>query len=121
MTSIELTLDNYKETMNNNEMLIIQFIEPLSEECQKLSFVVDNVAKDHNDIVFARADIQKHENFMRIFAIKEVPAMAMIKGGIMVYKEEVMLTEEDLTYVITKCRALDIDEIRKELESHPNK
>jgi len=117
MTYIELTLDNYKETMNSNEMLIIQFREPQSEECLKLSSVVDNVAKDHSDIAFARADIEKHEDFMRIFAIKEVPALAMIKEGIMVYKEEVMLAEEDLLYVIGKCREIDMDTLRKELES----
>lgn len=117
MTYIELTIDNYKETMNSNEMLIIQFREPQSEECLKLSSVVDNVAKDQNDIVFARADIEKHGDFMRIFAIKEVPAIAMIKEGIMIYKEEVMLAEEDLNYVIKKCRELDMNDIRKELES----
>lgn len=54
---------------------------------------------------------------MRIFAIKEVPALAMIKEGIMVYKEEVMLAEEDLLYVIGKYREIDMDALRKELES----
>lgn len=117
MTYIELTLDNYKEVMSENEMLIIQFREPSSEVCLKLSAVVDNVAKEHSDIVFARADIEKHEDFMRIFAIKEVPAMAMVKEGIMVYKEEVMLAEEDLNYVIGKCREINMDDIRKELKA----
>jgi len=117
MTYIELTLDNYKELMSESEMLIIQFREPQSEECMKLSTVVDNVAKEHADIVFSRADVEKYEDFMRIFAIKEVPAMAMIKQGIMVYKEEVMLAEEDLNYVIGKCREIDMDALRKELNA----
>ena len=43
--------------------------------------------------------------------------MAMTKEGIMVYKEEVLLAEEDLTYVIEKCRELDMEAIRKELDS----
>jgi thioredoxin 1/thioredoxin 2 len=117
MTYTELTLDNYKTVMTESEMLIIQFREPDSEMCTKLAKVVDNVAKEHSDIVFARADIDKHSEFMRIFAIKEVPAMAMVKEGIMVYKEEVMLAEEDLNYVIGKCREINMDDIRKELKA----
>ena len=115
MRYIELTPDNYKEIIENSEIVVIQFREPQSKECMKLSSVVESVAKDHSDIVFARADIEKHEDLMRIFAIKEVPAMAMTKESIMVYKEEVMLAKEDLNYVIGKCRELDMDAIRKEL------
>lgn len=122
MTCLDLTIDNYNEALNDHEVLVIHFCIPNSEECLEFAPIYEQVMTNHPDIVFAKVDTTKHEAVAAKFAVREIPTIAVAKEGIVVYKEDgVMLSEEDVNYVLKQVKNLDMAAVRAELAQDASK
>ena len=117
MACIDLTIDNYNDALNEHEVLIIHFCVPSYDECSESTTTFDKLTEKHADIVFAKVDTQENAALAAKFAIKEVPTMAVAREGVMVYKEDgVVLSEDDLNYVIQKVKELDMATVHAEVK-----
>lgn len=122
MTCLDLTIDNYNEALNDHEVLVIHFCIPNSEECLEFAPTYEQVMTNHPDIVFAKVDTTKHGAVAAKFSVREVPTIAVAKEGIVVYKEDgVVLSEEDVNYVLKQVKNLDMAAVRAELAQDVSK
>lgn len=115
MAFIELNVENFKYTLQNNEILFIHFHSG-SDVCVQLQPIFDKIANKFSEISFATVDITKETKLAEKFGIKKHSTLTMAKEGIVVYQEEdVVLSEDDFMSVITQVKALDMKAIREEL------
>ncbi len=123
MACIDLTVDNYNDALKEHDLLFMHFCIPSSDACAEVSTAFDTLIEKHDDIVFAKVDTQKDEDLAVKFAIREVPTMVVVREGIIVYKEDgVVLSEDDMAYVITKVKELDMSIVHAEVaEMQKNK
>jgi thioredoxin-like negative regulator of GroEL len=115
MAFIELSVENFKETLQNNEMLFIHFHSG-SDVCVQVQPIFHKIADNFSEVSFATVDITKDTELAEKFGIKKHSTLTMAKDGIVVYQEEdVVLSEDDFMGVITQVKALDMKAIRAEL------
>lgn len=121
MNIIDVTVENYKSVLEENEIVLFHFWSPESEECSVFAPVLEAIAQDHTDIIFAKVNMKKHEEVGGKFAIREIPTVAMSKQGVLIYKEPVTLPKKDLEDVIRQVRELNMLAVHQEVANMEKK
>jgi len=115
MATIELTNENLDETINNNDIVLIDFWADWCGPCKMFGPVFEAAAEKHTDLVFAKCDTQNQQEVAGSFGVRSIPTLAIFREQILVFKQAGALPPEALEDLISKVRELDMDEIRQKI------
>src|SRR5206468_1342333 len=71
------------------------------------------------DILFARVNTEKHEPIAAQFNIRSIPTLMIFRSNIAVYAEAGALEASALDQVLGAARALDMEQLRRDLAAEP--
>jgi thioredoxin 1 len=74
------------------------------------------VAAGHPDVVFGKVDTEAEGGLASEFQIRAIPTLMVFRDGILLASQAGMLPERALQELIEKVRALDMDEVRRQIE-----
>ena len=115
MATFDMTLDNFEETIKNNDIVLIDFWADWCEPCKEFSPIFDKVSESHNDVAFAKVDAQNQQELAGQFGIRSIPTVAVFREGILIFMQPGALPESALEELIGKVRELDMDEVRQQI------
>lgn len=75
------TKQELKELVENNEKVIIDFFATWCGPCKMLGPVLEEVANERIDIVFAKVDVDEAEELAEAFQIRSVPTLFFVKNA----------------------------------------
>jgi thioredoxin 1 len=81
---LELTTDNFKETIEKNAFVIVDFWAPWCEPCKDFTPVFEKAAENNKDIVFGMVDVEKYPEIGEYFEVEKIPGILVVreKAGI---------------------------------------
>ena len=81
---LELTKDNFKETIEKNAFVIVDFWAPWCEPCKNFTPVFEKAAENNKDIVFGMVDVEKYPEIGEYFEVEKIPGILVVreKAGI---------------------------------------
>ena len=115
MSYINLTTDNFTETLETNETVIIDFWAEWWGPCQQFAPIFEKVAGDNPDIKFAKVNTEEQQELAGQFAIRSIPTLCIVKEGVLVFNQAGMLPEEALKDVIKQVKELDMAKVHEEI------
>ena len=115
MAYIDLTTKNFNETLDNNEIVIIDFWAEWCGPCKQFAPIFEKVAQDNPDIVFAKVNTEEQHAIADQFAIRSIPTLMVSRDGIILLNQAGMLPEEAFDKLIAHVKGLDMDKIREEM------
>ena len=115
MATFDMTLDNFEESIKNNDIVLIDFWADWCEPCKEFSPIFDKVSESHNDVAFAKVDAQNQQELAGQFGIRSIPTVAVFREGILIFMQPGALPESALEELIGKVRELDMDEVRQQI------
>ncbi len=121
MATIELTKENFKETIENNDFVIVDFWAPWCGPCQGFLPVYEEMSEHHPDIVFAKVNTEDQQELAAGFQIRSIPTLMMFREQVILYSEAGALQKPQLEELIEKAASLDMEEVRKQMEEEQNK
>lgn len=116
MATIELTSDNFVETISNNDAVIIDFWAPWCGPCQSFGPVYEELSEQFDNVVFAKVNTEVEQQLAAQFQIRSIPTLMFFREQIILYSEAGALPKSGVTQLVEQAMALDMDEVRKSIE-----
>jgi thioredoxin len=115
MAIVELTTDNFKEVVDNNDMLIIDFWASWCAPCRSFAPTFEAASEQHTDIVFAKVNTEEQQELAAAFNIRSIPTIMVFREKVIVYADAGALPAAGLQQLIDGVRGLDMDAVRAEI------
>jgi len=118
MATVELTENNFADTIEDNDIVLIDFWAPWCAPCKTFEPIYEKTSEKHDDVIFARCNTEEQRELAASFGIMAIPTTVAFSEKIIVFKQAGMLPEEALEELIGKIRELDMDEVRRQIAEH---
>jgi len=115
VATLELTKDNFKDTIENGGIVFIDWWAEWCGPCKAFAPVYQRVAAANPDITFAKIDTDKEQELATAFSIRSIPTLMIFRDGIPLFAQPGALPQESLEELVQKVKALDMDEVRRSL------
>ncbi|NOR55450.1 MAG: thioredoxin [Sulfurovum sp.] len=115
MAYIDLTTKNFSETLDTNEIVIIDFWAEWCGPCKQFAPIFEKVAEDNPDIVFAKVNTEEQQAVATQYGIRSIPTLMVSRDGIILLNQAGMLPEEAFSKLIDHVKELDMDKVREEM------
>ena len=115
MATVELTQENFEETVNKNPMVIIDFWAPWCGPCKGFAPVYEKAAEAHPDVVFAKVNTDEQQELAGSFNIRSIPTLIVFREKVILFQQAGALPGQALEQVITQAKALDMAKVHAEL------
>ncbi|MBY0267840.1 MAG: thioredoxin [Burkholderiales bacterium] len=115
MPVLDLNQQNFESTVTGNKMVIIDFWAPWCGPCRSFAPVFEAAAEKHPDVVFAKVNSDDEQAIAGHFGIRSIPTLLLFREQIIVFMQAGALPASALESVIGQARALDMDQVRKDI------
>ena len=115
MAVIELTKDNFEETILNNPTILIDFWAPWCGPCRGFAPVFERVAEANPDVVFAKVNTDEEQEISAHFQIRSIPTLMVFREKIIVFSQPGALPQSALEQIVEKSKNLDMEDVRRQV------
>jgi thioredoxin len=115
VATVELTHENFEQTINENPMVIVDFWAPWCGPCKGFAPVYEKAAEAHPDIVFAKVNTDEQQELAGAFAIRSIPTLMVFREKVIVFQQPGALPAAALEQVIAQVQALDMAKVHAEV------
>jgi len=121
MATVELTSENLDSSIENNDILLIDFWAEWCGPCKMFGPIFEKASEQYPDIVFAKCNTELQQQVAGSFGIRSIPTMAVFCEKILVFMQPGALPEQGLIEIIDKVKGLDMDQVRKDIAEQQKK
>lgn len=115
MAVIELTQENFEQTVLNNDFVIVDFWAPWCGPCRGFAPVFEAASEKHPDIVFAKVNTEEEHALAAHFQIRSIPTLMIFREKVIIYAQPGALPASALDDLIARARELDMAKVHEEI------
>ncbi|MGD8842542.1 MAG: thioredoxin [Gammaproteobacteria bacterium] len=115
MPAIELTNENFQETVNNNDVVLIDFWASWCAPCRTFGPIFEAASEQNPDMVFAKVNTEEQMELAAHFQVRSIPMLAIFKEQILVFAQPGALPASALDQLIGQLKELDMDKVRADI------
>ena len=117
MATLELSEPIFAETIEQNELVLLDFWAEWCGPCKAYGPVYERVSEEFPDVVFGKIDTEEQQALAGMFGIRSIPTTIAFKDGIGVFMQPGTLPEDALRDLVAKLKELNMDEVREEMDA----
>lgn len=114
MPTVELTKENFEQTVTGSEIVLIDFWAGWCGPCRMFGPVYEKAAERHQDIVFGKVDTEAQPELAGAFQISSIPTLMAVRDRAVLYAQPGALPPQALEELIDRIRSVDMDDVRRQ-------
>ena len=109
MTTQDITAEQFNETINDNEIVLVDFWASWCGPCKQFAPTFAASSEQHPDVVFAKVDTEAEQQLAAAADIRSIPTLMAFKKGKLVFNQAGALPPAALEDLVQQIKAFDID------------
>lgn len=113
MAVVELTKANFKQTIENNAFVIVDFWAPWCDPCMVFTETFKQSAEKHPDIVFGMVNTETDPEIGEFFNVEKIPGIMVVREQASILAQVGEIGGPALEEIIKWARDYDMKQIRE--------
>lgn len=115
MSTVALDEATFADTVQNNDMVLIDFWAEWCGPCRMFGPVYEKVSEDFPEIVFAKVDTEAQQGLGQAFNISSIPTLMVIRDGVVLFNQAGALPEPELRKLVSAVQDIDMTEVHAKI------
>ena len=121
MAVLDLTEENFEQTILNNDFVVIDFWAPWCGPCRGFAPVYEAAAEKHPDIVFAKVNTEEQQALAGHFQIRSIPTLMVFREKVIIYAQPGALPAGAFDDLIARAKEVDMVKVHAEMAAEEEK
>jgi len=115
MSVIDLKVEDFESTIENNDIVILDFWAEWCGPCKQFAPTFEAVSEKHPDIVFAKVNVEEQQDLAGMFQVRSIPTLVFMREKIVVFSNPGVIPESNFEEGIAQLKELDMEKVREDL------
>ena len=115
MTTINITAENFEETITDNDIVLVDFWADWCGPCKRFGPIYEKASEEYDGIVFAKLDTDANYDLTSQLGIEGIPTLMAFREGVLVFNQAGALPGHALKQVVDAVQGLDMEEVHAEV------
>ena len=115
MATIHLTSDNFKDVINNNDIVIVDFWAEWCGPCKSFGPTFEAASDKYPEIAFAKVNTEEEREMAAGFNIRSIPTLMVFREQVILYAEAGALPASALDQLIEQVKGLDMEAVKADI------
>ncbi|MEN2744112.1 thioredoxin [Sinomonas halotolerans] len=115
MTTKNITGADFAETIENNDIVLVDFWASWCGPCRQFAPTYEAASEKHPDVVFAKVDTEAEQLLAAQANITSIPTLMAFREKVLVFSQPGALPPAALEQVITAVKDLDMEDVHQKV------
>jgi thioredoxin 1 len=118
MATVEITGENFKATIEQPGIVLLDFWAEWCGPCKQFAPVFEKVSAAHTDVTFGKIDTEAQQELAGAAGIQAIPTLMLFRDGVLLFRESGALPPAALEELVSQAKKLDMDTVKQEIAAH---
>ncbi len=115
MATIELTGENFETSVEQNDVLFVDFWAGWCGPCRQFAPTYEAASEANPDLTFGSVNTEEQHALSAAAQVSSIPTLMVFREGILVFSQPGALSSQSLDQLISAVRELDMDDVRRSM------